>query len=41
MLEDLCIGFVQLKKDAASQTVRTRVEQGDPALEIREDAAEP
>ena len=38
MLEDLSIGFVQLKKDEVLEAVRARVEQGDPALEILEDA---
>jgi methanogenic corrinoid protein MtbC1 len=38
MLEDLSVGFVQLKKAEVFETVRTRIERGDDALEILEDA---
>jgi methanogenic corrinoid protein MtbC1 len=38
MLEDLSIGFVELKRDEVLATVTARVERGDDALEILEDA---
>jgi methylmalonyl-CoA mutase cobalamin-binding domain/chain len=38
MLEDLATGFVELKRDEVLATVATRVERGDAALEILEDA---
>jgi methylmalonyl-CoA mutase cobalamin-binding domain/chain len=38
MLEDLSAGFVELKRDEVLATVATRVERGDDALEILEDA---
>ncbi|MBW1898666.1 MAG: cobalamin-dependent protein [Deltaproteobacteria bacterium] len=38
MLEDLSIGFVELKKDAVIETINTRIEQGDDVLKLLEDA---
>jgi methanogenic corrinoid protein MtbC1 len=38
MLEDLATGFVELKRDEVLAAVTTRVEHGDEALEILEDA---
>ncbi len=38
MLEDLSAGFVELKRDEVLATVAARVERGDAALEILEDA---
>jgi len=38
MLEDLPAGFVELKKDEVLETMKARVERGDDALDILEDA---
>ena len=38
MLEDLSAGFVELRRDEVLATVTARVERGDDALEILEDA---
>jgi methanogenic corrinoid protein MtbC1 len=38
MLEDLSAGFVELKKDEVLETIKARVERGDAALDILEDA---
>lgn len=38
MLEDLSVGFLELKRDEVLQTVRTRVERGDDTLDILESA---
>jgi dimethylamine corrinoid protein len=38
MLENLSTGFVELQRDEVLATVTTRVERGDPVLEILEDA---
>ncbi len=38
MLEDLSAGFVELKKDEVLETMKARVERGDDALDILEDA---
>jgi len=38
MLADLSIGFVELRRDEVLASVTTRVERGDDALEILEDA---
>ena len=38
MLEDLSTGFVELKKEEVLETMKARVERGDDALDILEDA---
>ncbi|MBN2062023.1 MAG: cobalamin-dependent protein [Deltaproteobacteria bacterium] len=38
MLEDLSIGFIELRKDEVVETVKTRIERGDDVLKLLEDA---
>jgi methanogenic corrinoid protein MtbC1 len=38
MLEDLSSGFIELKKDEVLASVKSRIERGDEALKILEDA---
>ncbi len=38
MLEDLATGFVELKKDEVIETIEARIERGDDALRLLEDA---